>query len=344
MLKKITSPEEYAELLKYFNEYHFSQSELFYKARLDTKVKVEALVFYPSETDQIPKAVFQAIENSTLRGRKFILIPFGPVLASDISKNELDVMIAEIKDYYSGYNNKPIFIQLDPFSMNESVNLRIGELLREIRDNNSYNLMVSKKSYRHADGTIYIDLDKAPEQLFEGFRKDMRYNIRKGEKDNELQFVTSRSKESYEQFWNMYVQTQRKKGFVDNRKELYRAFMNIGKAYVYEARTRVDDRLVACIYCIEYSEQKTLITFLSATTLEGNKMKAPTSLRWNLIKDACEEGYNRVDFFSMEKGEGGPSEFKKGFSGKVTWYSSSYDMVLKRFNYSLINLLMRLRK
>jgi lipid II:glycine glycyltransferase (peptidoglycan interpeptide bridge formation enzyme) len=322
MVKKINDFDEYQVIIKQFNHYHFAQSKIFWNARKANGVAFSTFAYYKG--DEL-LACAQVLTKNILKNKEILLIPFGPVMKVGFGKEDLKQIIVEIINEYP--NNKIVFVQVNTYSSDINENEKFSNITRDT------NLIKSSIQYRHADGTAVINLNKTPNELFVDFRKDVKANIKKADKNVDLSIEIGRTVEDYDKFWTMYENTQSKKGFVDQRKELYKSFLENNNAFIISMV--FEGRIIASVFCLEYKEEKTLITFLSSTTDEGNRLKAPTYLRWKLINYAYDDHYEKLDFFSVDKRLDGPSSFKMGFRGEILWFNDSYDYVVDSKFYTL---------
>jgi lipid II:glycine glycyltransferase (peptidoglycan interpeptide bridge formation enzyme) len=322
MVKKINSFDEYQDIITQFHNYHFAQSKIFWNARKTNGIEFNSFAYYKGAE---LVACAQVLTKHILKNKEILLIPFGPVIESNFGKEDLKQMIDEILDEYTKKNI--VFVQVNTYSSDINENAKFSQI-SAVED-----FVKSPIQYRHADGTAVINLNKTPAELFVDFRKDVKANIKKADKNLDLSIEVSRTVEDYDKFWTMYENTQSKKGFVDQRKELYKSFLESNNAFIISMV--FEERIVASVFCLEYMEEKTLITFLSSTTDEGNKLKAPTYLRWKLINYAYDDQYEKLDFFSVDKHLDGPSSFKMGFRGEILWFNDSYDYVVDRKFYTL---------
>jgi lipid II:glycine glycyltransferase (peptidoglycan interpeptide bridge formation enzyme) len=328
MIKELLTYEDYVTALINFDDYHFSQSAVFLAVRQYTKTAVR---YFAYEVNGQVKALTQVLVKPVLKNKKMLLLPFGPLVKADLKSEELNQFLKAIAAKYENV----VFLQTDLFSMNAVDNAVLQTLLAETK------LPCSFNAFRHSDGTTVIDLTTSPQEQFPNYRKDVKYNIKKVEKDKQLEIVVNRNPDRFADFWRLYEATQHRKHFNDQRYDLYKSFYDQDSAFLIEAHA--NGEMVAAVFCLEYKEQNTLITFLSSTTPSGNRLKAPTYLRWKILNYAYENKFKQLDLFSVDKELEGHSAFKLGFRGEMLWFNQPRDLVVQPLFYKILKILKRFK-
>jgi lipid II:glycine glycyltransferase (peptidoglycan interpeptide bridge formation enzyme) len=344
--KKIETVEEYRQLLAHFNNYHFSQSALWFKTKLENDGKIFACAWL---RDNQPLLLTILTPQRILRGKQFYTASFGPLINLTLNPTveELTLFLETIGEILA--TTHAVFIQFNPFSFDSHQNQQINELFKSALSKPGSLLKPAKKIHRISDGTLTFDTSTNPEEtMLPKFREDTRYNLKRAQRENTLEITVSSNADKpdtgsladFEAFWKLYLTSQEQKQFSDDRKTLYQSMVAKGDALCFLAKQKNNNKPVAGLYIVRFSEQEqnTAITFLSATTDEGNKLRAPTLLRWELFKWAYANGFKKVDFFSINRDLKGYSYFKTGFGGEQVWFGPAYDLVVNKFWYSIYSL------
>jgi lipid II:glycine glycyltransferase (peptidoglycan interpeptide bridge formation enzyme) len=178
-----------------------------------------------------------------------------------------------------------------------------------------------------------LDITPSEEVLLKNMKKNTRYGIRKADKDG-VEVVSSTDPKDSEVFWNLYITTADRQGFVVYPRALIEAEF---------ARFREDDR--ARWYFARYNGEvvsAALIVYNSNTAFyhHGASLHSIGSitpgeaLQWKVIQDAKALGLTRYNFWGVVPDEAdahpwaGLSKFKKGFGGYAESYVHAQDLPL----------------
>ena len=332
MLVPIETYKEYSTYVRSFSGYHLAQSKIWFKAKQNAEKEKDAVRAVVYLKNNKPMFLSQVVQQRVLRGRETLLMPFGPLInleARPVGK-DLDDFVSQTRSAFDTV--KPVFLQIEPFSFNRQKQNQFKLLL-----NDSRTLHKSGLTHRHADGTLTFDTRQDPEtELLPKFRKDIAYNIRRAERDQKLSISFSEKEDAFESFWKLYLELQERHEFVDDRKAVYSAMLAAGDAKIVLATA--NQTPVAALFVSLFKEESTAVTFLSATGKKGNKLRAPTLLRWELFKWAHQNDFAKVDFFSIKREDRGYTKFKLGFRGKQVWYQQPYDLITDHFWYKVYSL------
>ena len=334
-LIRINSRKGYSQLLKHFDNYHLLQSALWYKIKQLNHEPVLAFAWFREGSGnkiETPLFITKLIQIKALKKIVIFAAPFGPVV--DFSQKPTDEDLAEfayaLSDELAEYH--PAAIHFNPFSLDVKDNRTLEALLRSCKE-----LVPGRPlAYQPGDGTITFDTSGPPEQgLLPHFREDTRYNIKRAEREHALDISTTDQPEALSSFWTLYKKAQERIGFVSDRKDIYENALKDKAALLFLAKDKRSGTLLSGILAILFKEQSTLITLVSATGPEGNKLRAPSLLRWRLFEWAHQNGFKRVDFFSLRRETKGYTFFKLGFGDNPLWYNTPYVYVVNKPLYRL---------
>lgn len=328
MFKEISDPKEYKKLIETgsFSGYHFAQSAQWFELKKESGADQRAFVLFRGES---PVILGQVAPQTVLRNKICWLMTLGPI----VSGTNLPTQ-AEMEEYIKGVRIKAsekgvVFVQVNPFCFSNNTNSAVQGVIKNVEL-----LSFATNPIRHTEGTIVFDTREAPEHgLMLKFRDDVKYNLKRALRDNRLTIRESDEPADFEKFWKLYADAQKRIGFEDNRRALYELLLKRGEAEIWLAEA--SGKVVSAVLAVNFGEQKTLITFLSATSDEGNKLRAPTLLRYRIFEWAHANGFEKVDFFSVKKENSGFTQFKVGFGGDITYYPEAYVTVVNRFWYRL---------
>lgn len=326
VFREIKTTEEYGALISSMKGYHFAQSARWLGIKRETGANQRAFAYF--RKDQ-PVLLGQTAEQIVLRNKICWLMTFGPIFNPKQipTQNEINEFANELKN--TAKQEQVVFVQINPFVFDKQGTESIGKTIRKCKT-----LKSSANPIRHTEGTISFDVSRPPQEaLLQKFRDDVKYNLRRAIRDNKLDIKAGSSTEGFESFWTLYADAQKRLGFSDQRKSLYRLMAKNDYASVWLATA--EKKSVSGVYTVKFDEEGTLITFLSATTSEGNKLRAPTLLRYRIFEWAHKNGYKKVDFFSVRKNKSGFTFFKMGFGGEVIWYPEPCVIVVDPVLYRL---------
>ncbi len=316
---KILNQNSYQEYLSEFSDYHFIQSaEHNYQDIMYGNCSYVG--FFENEK---PVILFKYATTNIMKGSKVALGSFGPIINTEkVTEEIFHKFFQELQNTLREQNI--IFLQIYPVLLNEK-NSIISSLLKS-----EGLLHKAPKKFTWLDGTMIVELDKDLDELFQNFRKDVKYNIKKAAKDERLSIAVYEepTEAQIESFLKLYEKQQSRKDFKDRAIDFYTNLLTSGKAILFESK--YEGELVSAIVGVKFESQNTLITYISASVQEAFKSRAPTLLRWELIKWAKENGYKRVDFFSLDKNTPSVSNFKRGFRPtEILFPEHAYDLIVK---------------
>lgn len=318
MIQELTK-EQYEHYIEDFNDYHFIQS-----AENDYQNIVYGNCTYIGYFEkELPVILFKFGVAHILGKQKLALGSFGPII--QLSRINDRIFESFTKELLPHLKQKDITcLQMYPVLLNDR-NPEIEKLLSE----NKY-IKPSPWKFTPIDGTMLVDLEMGIDEMYQSLRKDVRTNIKKTMKDKDLhiKIIENIEDSDINAFLSLYAKQRTRKNFEDHVPFYYEYLMRQRKAVLFNAI--VNDEIVSSILAIKFQAGKSLITYLSASIEEAFKHEAPTLLRWKLINWAKENGYKKVDFFSIYKTTPSVTKFKLGFRPQVIDFpQNAYDLVVK---------------
>lgn len=219
------------------------------------------------------------------------------------------------------------FIKIDPINLEEP----------EIdKSNINYSTAVQLQSTRVIDTSINR------EEYFESLKRKDRYYYRKAEKDG-LKTEIKNDLESFEKFAALYDSTmKRHKAAPRGYKYLKNVFDIASKknaAYIISTSLK-NDLLVSSLVLVHDSVVYYLYT---GSDYRFQKYRGSFFHVVNALKWANESNYKYFDLFGIEEDKGF-SEFKMKFPGENISYAKTFDVIINKTQYNLINVLDRVRK
>lgn len=192
--------------------------------------------------------------------------------------------------------------------------------------------------------SLRLDLTRNEDEIFAGFRKVARYEVRRAERAG-VHATKASGEEEARRFLDLYLRLAKRKGFAADSPEFVRAILNwlqsepdrgglflawhedvpIGGAVVVRAGRR-------CSYVWGASE-------------ECRNFSAGHSLQWNAIRWAKSQGCTGYDFGGYTSGaKSGPAWFKEGFGGTVVRLVPTHRLVLRQAQYRMLHIATSLKR
>ena len=319
---------EWHKILTKFPEATFLQSPAYAEMN-------ESLGYKTISTDFSGKGLALMIIRDAKRGR-YMEIPCGPLIDwdnKDLVKNAL-TEIGEIAK-----EEKCVFVRIRPQLMANARNLKKLEELG------------LKKSPMHlaAEHTVIINLDGSEEELLSNMRRQTRYEVRRADKLG-IEVTKSNSKEMFEEFHNVQVETAKRQGFVPpDLKTLMAEKEAFGKnAQIYVAkinRENVKDspeglpEKAPVAYGLIIGDGREGDYYEAASTDLNRKLPGAYALLWRVMRDLKADGYERFTLWWIAPAGqpnhryAGVTTFKTGFGGEVVEYVPAHDLIISKIGY-----------
>lgn len=308
--------KKWQEVVKKFPEANFLQSPGF--GKMSEILGEKAIV-----DDFDGKGYALMVTRSAKRGR-YLEIPCGPLIDwsdTDTAK-EVIAQVAKVAK-----EEKCVFARIRPQLEATGQNLAILEKLG------------LKKSPMHlaAEHTVMIDLTISEDDLLAGMRRQTRYEVRRALKQG-IKVEHSNSKEIFEEFHKVQLETAKRQGFVPpNLKTLMAEREAFGENIeIYTALTEEGEKIAYGLIVKDGLEGD---YYEAASTPLNRKLPGAYALLWQVMKDLKNEGYQRFNLWGIAPpGQpnhryAGVTTFKTGFGGKVVEYVPAHDLVISHVGY-----------
>ena len=319
---------EWHKILTKFPEASFLQSPAYAEMN-------ESLGYKTISTDFSGKGLALMIIRDAKRGR-YMEIPCGPLIDWD-NKDLVKSALAEIGEIAK--EEKCVFVRIRPQLMANARNLKKLEELG------------LKKSPMHlaAEHTVIINLDGSEEELLSNMRRQTRYEVRRADKLG-IEVTKSNSKEMFEEFHNVQVETAKRQGFVPpDLKTLMAEKEAFGKnAQIYVAkinRENVKDspeglpEKAPVAYGLIIGDGREGDYYEAASTDLNRKLPGAYALLWRVMRDLKADGYERFNLWGIAPAGqpnhryAGVTTFKTGFGGEVVEYVPAHDLIISKIGY-----------
>jgi lipid II:glycine glycyltransferase (peptidoglycan interpeptide bridge formation enzyme) len=173
--------------------------------------------------------------------------------------------------------------------------------------------------------TRQVDLRPDEEALWGDLRKKWRQYVNKARKGGVR--VVDAGEERLPEFYEIYLQTARRAGFVVRTLESYRqvwhAFARLGMARLLVAEDESGTGL-ATLFLLRVGDR--VIEPYGGMTAAGAESRANYLLKWEAIRSSRERGAHSYDMWGLS--HEGIEHFKTGFGGREIDYVGAWDLVL----------------
>ncbi len=265
----------------------------------------------------------------------FLFIPHGPNTKEN-KKEVLKIFLEYLKKIAE--KEKADFIRFSPIWERNKENARIFK-----------NLKFRKAPIHiHPEVTWILDIDPREEEILKEMRKNTRYEIKKGIKNNDLQLIKSDKKEDIEKFNNLYKETACRHGFVpfslDYLNKEYESFIENQGILTFHVKYK--EEILSSAIVVFW--QNMAFYHHGASILKYSKIPSSHLLQWEIIKEAKKRNCSLYNFWGvadisekeMKKKKhpwAGLSIFKKGFGGSLKEYVKTQDFpISKKYWLNLI--------
>ncbi len=211
--------------------------------------------------------------------------------------------------------------------------------------------------------TLILEITKPEEELFQGFHRKHRYNIRLAIKKG-IQVKTVKTSQEFEQFYELLKKTDQRKHTKSFPKKYYKELFLLSQkteSKPPQVSLKIKFLLawlgpqpIAGIVVIFWNYRATYL--IGASNYQYRQYMAPHLLQWEAIKLAKKLGAKEYDFWGIAKKEAFSSEkeferhhwagitrFKQGFGGKIVSYPSAYAYVFSPFWHKIYKISKRLK-
>ncbi len=190
--------------------------------------------------------------------------------------------------------------------------------------------------------TMFMDLRKDTDMLFESMKPKTRYNINLSKRKGVN--VRSLGIESLEIWYDLYRQTAARNNFFLHDIHYFRIVLSArandtsSPADVYLLVAEVEDKPLAAMFLVISANRGTYLYGASAS--ENRNYMATYALQWRAMEMAKERGCTEYDFFGTAPNPDpshpmyGLYRFKKGFGGEMYHRMGCWDYPLDMEKYS----------
>jgi len=274
-------------------------------AKIKDKAGSNPIFLTYAENKTLKAGIFAFEQNiKTPLGTKKILVTEGAPIFSEKKSGIkiLKIFKEKSKDYFYGTIAVPIVDYMD--------------LLSNLKED-----IFSKAEYKRVDNhTILLDLEKLPDKILQGFKRDIRKRIKKLE--NSAIIVEKNNPSDLLEFFDIYAETM-KKGGASHSNKLFYENLNLlireNLATVWTAK--LDKKIISGIIVLHSNNYSTYL--MSGSSPDGHKIQANIILLWKAIQEAQEKGKKYFDMggYDIEAKPGDKTysinQFKERFGGKI---------------------------
>jgi lipid II:glycine glycyltransferase (peptidoglycan interpeptide bridge formation enzyme) len=175
------------------------------------------------------------------------------------------------------------------------------------------------------DRSRVVDLTLSEDALWSAVRPKWRQYVSKARRTGVT--VEDASEEGLDAFYEVYVETARRAGFVVRAKrayaDVYREFAARDRARLLVARLS-DGSPAATLILLACGA--TVVEPYGGMTAAGAESRANYLLKWEAIRSSRERGYRRYDMWGIA--HAGIDHFKTGFGGDEVAYAGTMTLVL----------------
>ncbi len=286
------------------------------------------------------RSIYQ--KNNFPLGFNYFYFPRGPVFLNEINKEKLLVLI-------NAFKNEPALHSLGEgggVSTAKSISFKIEPNINYSKELEDVLLASGFKKAKsiQPEETIVIDLEMPEDKLLQEMEHDTRYAIRyanrQGVKVIRLETIEDKKK-YFEDFWNIFKETNSKHALRIYEKSYYEKFSNLNgklKSYIYLAQ--INGQNIASAIFLSYGSE-TFYMFAGSRTGFA-KFNAPSLIIWTAIRDFRAMGQKTLDLWGISDTNAkwlGVTRFKRGFGGKSIRYIGTYEYPLNKFYFYIFKLL-----
>jgi len=333
-LVEIEKPEDYKPL-ELYQQTQFTQAWFYgeWQKFLGRKIRRFAL-----RRGDKTLAYLQVMPHSLPLGKQYLYVPFGPVFADKPTDSALTALAKLLKQAYAGQNI--VFVRLDPDG-----NFKLENTQAKFWQKAP--AFIAKEASFRPRGEMVVKLT-SNDEIFAKFDKNTRYSARYGSKKGVSTQTRTDLLGGLDDFYRLLKYTAELQNFAIFNKDYYRNLLSVctqeNNAYLVEAIK--DGHVISSKLIIIYG--KVAHSLLSGTDEQGRKLRVPSLVQWEAMKEAVERGCTRYSIGGASSSESDyPSikkvtKYKQGFGGHVIVHNDIYDIVLDKPSYLGYNTYKRL--
>lgn len=195
--------------------------------------------------------------------------------------------------------------------------------------------------------TALINLTQNEEDILAAMKPKGRYNIRLAKKKGVEVRRVQKNSENIEIFYKLIQETTSRDSFAGNTKSYYELFLSsIENAELYFA-FHEDEVLAAGIFV---RDEDVMIYYYGASSNHKRNLMAPYLLQWHVIESAKNAWCTLYDFLGVagdneqKSSLAGVTDFKMKLAPKKYFVSQSTLFIHKKWMYTLIQILKKIKK
>ena len=256
-----------------------------------------------------------------ISNKSFLFIPRGPW--GEAGADNIQGWIEKLKE--EGKRRRSVFIHLEPaYGRGNPLEAQLVK----------FGFKPSPKEIEPRS-TYFLELNRPLPEIFQSFRRGMRYNIKYSEREG-LELKIREDNEAAENFIGLYRKTAsglRYKPFPENYYRLMCQTL-LGKiAKIFEIRYQ--GKIISSTIFIFYNKRATALHTFALP--QCKKLKCLSYALFQGIAYAKENGFEIFDFWGArnKKGLEGSAQLKENFNAKIQEYGAPLDYVLDKKYYHL---------
>lgn len=255
-------------------------------------------------------------------GKKYLYIPYGPLIAENVDQQVWNFFTKEIHKIF----NNVLFLRIEPKDP----------------------IQISGTPTKHIQPgkTLVLDLSKNTEQLLLEMHQKTRYNIKVAQRHG----VKIKTGHADKNALELIKQTAQRQGYKSHSLDYYLNLVqkfttqNSGiKTTIYSAE--FEYKTLASALIVDFGNTRTYL--FGGTSEEHRNVMAPYLMHWQAIQDAQKEGFKCYDFWGIETASGqtpGFVRFKLGWGGTQISYPQPMDLIYGPVWYFIYKILRLLNK
>lgn len=326
--------EDYAEAVRKLTE-QVDEPVSFLQAPLYGKLQAASgkeVVYFTISRDSLVVGCGLGVVYEAAAGLKFLYCPYGPM--SSVWDEEL---VADLEAFFRPLAEKYgcSFVRLD----NDQVKAAPGK--KPIPSK------IARTASLQPRAEWVLDISPSEEEIWMGFHKHARYNVRLAERANAVVALYKPSEAPLETFYNLMQATGDRDSFGIFDKSYYGSYLKtLSDDEGFLVMVTIDGRPAAAGLFVTYDRQAHYV--FAGSSNDFRKIAPAYSVIWAAMKEAKKRGCTLLNFGGVTddvKGHdlGGVTGFKKRFGGQRVEHENPIDFIYKPWKYRLFTLYKTLR-
>lgn len=265
-------------------------------------------------------------------GLRFIYCPYGPT-ASEWSES----LVSEIKQFFRpiAHEHHCAFVRID---QNEVKSLSVASPIPD---------KIARTASLQPRAEWLLDITPTAEDIWAGFHKHARYNVRLAERAAAITTVYSPAEAPRDAFFELMKKTGDRDGFGIFDKSYYESYLDsLANEEGFMVMTTIDGVPAATGIFVSYDQQTHYV--FAGSSDQYRKIAPAYTVIWTAIQEAKKRQSTLFNFGGVTdavKGQhlGGVTGFKKRFGGYQIDHQNPVDLVYKPLPYLLFRIYKTLR-